>query len=110
MNRKNLLRKKLFSFQQQLLKLLLGFLYGYGKGIFESQITLDTGTNSHPSSITIVDFDGDTQLDIAVTNYGTKSVDILLGNGEGTYASQINYGTGFVSAPFFLSSMVICCI
>jgi hypothetical protein len=80
----------------------IGFLYGYGNGTFESQITLDTGSNSHPSCIAIADFDGDTQLDIAVTNYGTKSVDILLGNGEGTYVSQINYGTGFVSAPFVI--------
>ena len=81
----------------------IGVLLGYGNGTFVSQMMLNTGSNSHPSSIAIGDFNGDNQLDIAVANYGTKNVDMLLGNGKGTFVSQINYGIGSVFAPFVIA-------
>ncbi|CAF5137331.1 unnamed protein product, partial [Rotaria sp. Silwood1] len=39
---------------------------------------LITGPNSHPNSITIGDFNGDSFVDIATVNYGTKQVGMIL--------------------------------
>ena len=43
----------------------IGVLLGYGNGDFATQTMLNTGSNSHPSTITLADFDGDSHLDIA---------------------------------------------
>ena len=57
-------------------------------GTFANQILFSTGSNSHPSSIAIGDFNSDkVDFDLAVTNYVTKNVDILVGNGMGTFAT-----------------------
>lgn len=48
------------------------------------------GPSSNPRSVVVVDFNGDGKADLAVANFGTSSVSILLGNGNGTFtASQI---------------------
>jgi hypothetical protein len=82
----------------------VGILFGYGNSIFTSQMMIDMGSNSQPSSISISDFNGDSQMDIAVATYGSKNVAMLLGNGKGSFASQIDYGFGLVSAPFVIAS------
>jgi hypothetical protein len=66
----------------------VGVLLGYGNGTFESQIMLNIGSNSHPTSIAVADFNGDSQMDIVVTISATKNVDILLGNGKGIFSIQ----------------------
>ena len=45
------------------------------------------------------DFNGDGKLDLAVVNYGSSNVSILLGNGDGTFKTAVNYGAGS-SAPY----------
>jgi hypothetical protein len=39
------------------------------------------GAEDKPISVGLGDFDGDTHLDLAVVNYGSDTVSILLGNG-----------------------------
>ena len=66
----------------------LTILLGNGDGTFRSPIPLNAGLN--PSAIAQGDFNGDGKIDIAVLDFGTFSgnngaVDILLGNGDGTF-------------------------
>jgi hypothetical protein len=85
----------------------IGVLFGYGNGTFMSQMMMSMGLKSHPSSIAIGDFNGDTQRDIAVANYGTKNVGMFLGNGKGTLTSQTMIDISFIFAPILLSLLVI---
>ena len=47
-----------------------------------------------PYSVAVGDFNGDGKPDLAVTNYSSFSVSVLLGNGEGTFQPAVNYATG----------------
>ncbi|MBL8207217.1 MAG: VCBS repeat-containing protein [Blastocatellia bacterium] len=57
---------------------------------------ISVGTN--PASVARGDFNGDNRLDVAVPNYGSNNVAILLGNGNGGFTpaagSPISTGTG----------------
>ena len=46
------------------------------------------------------DFTGDGRTDLAVANYGSNDVSILLGNGDGTFQPQVTYAVG--SFPYAL--------
>ncbi|CAF1166260.1 unnamed protein product, partial [Rotaria sordida] len=82
----------------------IGVLFGYGNDSFENQTMLNTGTNSHPISIAIGDFNGDCEVDIAVANHGTKHVDMMLGNGQGKFAIQTSYEISFDTPPLVMAS------
>ena len=45
------------------------------------------GTGFDPISIVAADFNGDHKLDLAVANYYTNQVDVLTGNGNGTFST-----------------------
>jgi hypothetical protein len=80
----------------------VGVFLGNSTGTFSSQITYSTGLGSQPYSVAVLDVDNDTRLDIAVANYGTNSLGVLLGYGNGSFASQLIFDTGFDSHPFAL--------
>ena len=61
-------------------------------GAFASEVNY--GANSNSSFAITGDFNGDGKLDMAVTNYGSNDVSILLGNGDGTFQAPANYGVG----------------
>ncbi|CAF4014366.1 unnamed protein product, partial [Adineta steineri] len=82
----------------------IGILLGDGKGNFANQITFSTGFDSIPYSIAIADLNNDGKLDIAVANYGTNNVGVLLNYGNGTFATQVTFTTGINS---HLSSIAI---
>ncbi|CAF1202596.1 unnamed protein product [Adineta steineri] len=82
----------------------VGILFGYGNSTFMEQITFDMTSNSHPSSITINDFNGDNYIDIAVTNYGTQNLGMLLGNGNGSFAIQSIYLDDVLFSPIAIAS------
>jgi hypothetical protein len=50
---------------------------------------LSAGAN--PISAVVGDFNGDGKLDLAIGNAGSKNVSVLLGNGDGTFRSPINF-------------------
>lgn len=54
----------------------------------------DGATGRNPRGIAVGRLNGDTNLDLAVANYGSGDVSILLGTGDGTFYRTTNYATG----------------
>jgi Bacterial Ig-like domain (group 3)/FG-GAP-like repeat len=74
-------------------------LLGKGDGTFQAAVEYPVG--SLPYSIAVGDFNGDGKLDLAVANCNCASsppppgsVSVLLGNGDGTFQSAVNYSVG----------------
>jgi len=44
--------------------------------------------------VSVGDFNGDGRQDLAVANLGSDDVSILLGNGDGTFETAVNFGAG----------------
>ncbi|PYJ85691.1 MAG: hypothetical protein DME22_08160 [Verrucomicrobia bacterium] len=44
------------------------------------------------------DFNGDGKPDLAVTSYNSSNFSVLLGNGDGTFQTAVNYGAGFLQS------------
>ncbi len=63
---------------------------------FTNISTPSAGSSSY--SITYGDFNGDGKVDLAMANFGTATVTILLGNGDGTFAAPTTVSTT-VSRP-----------
>jgi hypothetical protein len=75
----------------------VSILLGSGNGTFGPRQDFPTGPG--PSSIVSGDFDGDSVLDLAVTNSGTPSapantVSVLIGNGDGTFKMHRDFFVG----------------
>ena len=70
----------------------VSILIGNGDGTFQGQKEYAVGFSSQ--SIVTADFNGDGNLDLAVTNTGSGSISILLGAGDGTFPSQITVPVG----------------
>jgi hypothetical protein len=47
-----------------------------------------------PLSVFCADLDNDSDLDLAVANYGNDTVSILKNNGDGTFETKVDYGAG----------------
>ena len=65
--------------------------------VFQPAVNYPVGAD--PTFVAVGDFNGDGNLDLAVTNSnvsrtGTDSVSILLGNGDGTFGSATNFPAG----------------
>jgi FG-GAP-like repeat len=53
------------------------------------------GVGISPRSVAVGDFNGDTTLDLAVTNVNSNNVSILLGTGTGSlFGTATNFGVG----------------
>jgi hypothetical protein len=46
-------------------------------------------TGSGPSAVAVADFNGDGKNDLAVANYGSNNISVLLGNGNGSFLPQL---------------------
>ncbi len=72
-------------------------LLGNGDGTFQSAVSYGTGTLA--ASVTANDFNGDGKADLVVANQGFANapgtnISVLLGNGDGTFQSAVNYDAG----------------
>lgn len=78
---------------------LVGVLINKGNGKFKPVQTYNSGSYA-PNSLTVGDFNGDNKPDLAVASSGSSScqtpgtVDVLLGNGNGTFQAPQTYSTG----------------
>ena len=82
----------------------IGIFLGYGNGSFASQTTYSTSPGTNPHSIIIGDFNQDYQLDIAVSNYDTNNISVLIGNNDGSFAAPTLHSTGIDSGPFGMTA------
>ena len=60
--------------------------------LFYDMLSFSAGDG--PFSVATGDLDGDGNLDLAVANYYSDNVSVLLGNGDGTFQTAANYGAG----------------
>ena len=79
-------------------------ILGFGNGTFAMVTKYSTGNNSSPLSVAIGDFDNDNKLDIAVASYGTVSVGVLFGRGNGLFSDQITFFTSSNSNPYSIAT------
>src|SRR6266851_2174943 len=54
----------------------------------------DFDAGRDPRSVAVGDFNGDGVQDLAVANFGSNDVSVLLGNGDGTFQAPRNFGAG----------------
>jgi len=80
----------------------LGVLLGDGAGGFTLQPNSpQTGANSGPQSVVVVDVNGDGKLDALTANSRSSTLGVLLGDGKGGFVLQANLpSTGVSSGPF----------
>jgi FG-GAP-like repeat len=81
----------------------VGMLVGNGDGTFLPAVTYSSG-GKFARSIAVADVNGDRKLDLLVANYcviestcsggGPGAVDVLLGNGDGTFQPAATYSSG----------------
>jgi hypothetical protein len=77
----------------------IGVLFGNGDGTFQTEQTYNS-SGSFPDSVAVADVNGDGKPDLLVSNYFCNdsclqgSVDVLLGNGDGTFRAPLPYGSG----------------
>jgi len=73
----------------------LSVFLGNADGTFQPKVDIATGL-SGPTGLAVADFNGDGNLDIAVTNSGSaaNAVSVFLGKGDGTFGTKKNYTTG----------------
>ncbi|CAF4047001.1 unnamed protein product [Rotaria sp. Silwood2] len=79
-------------------------LIGHGDGTFLQSSSYSTGYHSQPYCIITNDFNNDNHLDLAVANFETNNIGILLGYGNGSFIPQKTYATGTGSEPRSLTS------
>ena len=66
-------------------------------------IPLASNKGSRLSSIVVEDFNHDHILDIVVANYGTKTIGLLLGRGDGSFREQFTFPLDPSSNPFSIT-------
>lgn len=65
-------------------------LLGNANGTLNAAASVTVTTGSEPYAVAIGDLNGDGKPDLAVANYGSNGVSVLLGNGNGTF-SEASY-------------------
>ena len=74
-------------------------LLGYGNGMFEIGNTYSTGSASEPRACAVDDLNGDGWMDVVVANFADNSIAIFLGNGDGTFQTEVLIPTGDGTMP-----------
>jgi len=58
-------------------------------------------SRTNPWSVAVGDFNGDGIADVAIANYGSNNVSVLLGNGDGTFRAAPTLAAG--TNPWFVA-------
>jgi hypothetical protein len=69
-------------------------LLGKGDGTFLPAVTYPVTPGANPYFAAAGDFNHDGKLDLAVTDFYTNTISILIGNGDGTFQPHVDYPTG----------------
>jgi len=75
----------------------VGVLLGNGDGRFQPAVAYDSGGASifvFEQAVAIADVNGDHKPDLIVTNPGSNTVGVLLGNGNGAFQAAVTYFAG----------------
>ena len=75
----------------------LAVYLGNGDGTLAAPSLLTAGQKTN--SVAVGDVNGDGFLDLVVGNYDSGSVSVLLGNGNGTFRTHVDYATGGTQTP-----------
>jgi hypothetical protein len=67
---------------------------GNGDGTFQAPVLYAADPHSDVSSVLARDLTGTGRLDLVTSNFGTNTVSVLRGNGDGTFGSATNYPVG----------------
>ena len=77
-------------------------LLGNGDGTFQSHVDYPVNSGARgPFSVAIGDLNGDGIADLATANISTSTVSVLLGNGDGTFRTHVDYATD--NNPFWVA-------
>src|SRR6185436_7311523 len=61
---------------------------------------MDFGVGTNPNSLAVGDFNGDGKADVAVANFASSNISVLLGNGDGSLRPALSYTAG--AKPHFV--------
>ena len=78
--------------------------YNVSSTSFSSVNSYLIGSNINPSDLAIADFNADNLQDIVVANYGSNTISILPGNGDGTFNSALNFPVGNYPASIAIAN------
>ena len=79
----------------------MSVLLNNGNGTFAAKVDYPIGLEpasvaaTDPTSVAAVDLNGDGKPDLAVSNFYSDTVSVLLNNGNGTFAARVDYPTGW---------------
>ena len=83
-------------------------LLGNGNGTFQSPVTYSSGGHD-ANSVATADVNGDGKLDLLVADTdvnGNGTVEVLLGNGDGTFQPRVAHGSGVFGASSVIAGDV----
>ncbi|HEV2383216.1 MAG TPA: FG-GAP-like repeat-containing protein [Terriglobia bacterium] len=80
----------------------ISVLLNNGDGTFPTITAPTYQTGAGPTAVAVGDFNGDGKLDLAVADASAATVSILLGNGDGTFKSKVDYSTGAGTNPSWI--------
>lgn len=72
----------------------VSILLGKGDGTFLPALTYPVTPGANPYEVAAGDFNGDGKLDLAVSDFYTNTISVLIGNGDGTFQPHVDYAAG----------------